>query len=81
MNRKEFFIWLVYAGLGVQITTSHRAIISIALYIPSDSLPMDLPKLAIMAKELIDWRFNGKRRPRWIKTILPKDHELLNGYR
>ena len=71
MNRKEYFLWLIYAGLGVQITTSHKAIdaMSIALYIPSDSLPMDLPKLAIMAKELIDWRFNGKRRPRWIKTI------------
>ncbi len=79
MNREDVFIWLVYAGLGVQITTSHRAIdaMTIALCVPRNSLPPDQFKLAEMAKELIDWRFNGKRKPRWLKNVLPEGHELL----
>ncbi len=79
MNREDVFIWLVYAGLGVQLTTSHRAIdaMTIALCVPRSNLPPNELELAKMAKELIDWRFNGKRKPKWMKNVLLDGHELL----
>lgn len=72
MNKKEMFIWLVYAGLGTQIATSITVIdcMTIALQMPDDLLPDDVEKIAVMAKELIGWRFLEKARPGWVCHIL-----------
>ena len=74
MSNDSMFLWLVYAGLGVQLTTSHKAIdtMAIALAIPSSMIPSSHLKKAKMAKELIDWQFNNKRKPRWMKDVLPE---------
>lgn len=72
MTNGEKFIWLIMAGISAQLTRSNRSIrcMALALEVVEGGLIQQArpEQLAVKALEFIDWQFNDKPKPEWVRV-------------
>lgn len=72
MTNYDKFLWLVMAGLSVQLTSSGSAIrcMALALEVASTGGVANMPieKLAMAADNFIAWQFKGAKKPEWVRV-------------